>query len=118
MQLDLIFFFCDRLGTARPLPGSSIGYLPQEPQLEYDTVQECIDHAVQSSRDILENYNTMSMKLADPDLTEEEMTSTMTDMEKISDQVGSLLSSFFYLFCIHSYQHGLVLSSFMSSLVL
>jgi len=76
-------------GTARPLPGSSIGYLPQEPQLEYDTVQECIDHAVQSSRDILENYNTMSMKLADPDLTEEEMTSTMTDMEKISDQIDA-----------------------------
>jgi len=76
-------------GTARPLPGSSIGYLPQEPQLEYDTVQECIDHAVQSSRDILENYNNMSMKLADPDLTEEEMTSTMTDMEKISDQIDA-----------------------------
>ena len=37
-------------GTARPLPGASIGYLPQEPQLTHETVQECIDEAVQLRR--------------------------------------------------------------------
>lgn len=26
-------------GTARPLPGASIGYLPQEPKLEFETVR-------------------------------------------------------------------------------
>lgn len=57
-------------GTARPLPGASIGYLPQEPELNHDTVQECVDEAVQSSKAILEEYNTASMKLADPDLTD------------------------------------------------
>jgi hypothetical protein len=33
-------------GIARPLPGASIGYLPQEPVLEYETVQgtlKCYD---------------------------------------------------------------------------
>jgi len=74
-------------GTARPLPGASIGYLPQEPELEFETVKECIDDAVQSSRDILDEYNTISMKLADPDIDEEEMTKIMADMEKIGDQI-------------------------------
>lgn len=74
-------------GTARPLPGSSIGYLSQEPELEYETVKECIDDAVQSSRDILDEYNTISMKLADPSIDDEEMTKVYADMEKIGDQI-------------------------------
>uniref|UniRef100_A0A7S2W772 ABC transporter domain-containing protein n=1 Tax=Eucampia antarctica TaxID=49252 RepID=A0A7S2W772_9STRA len=75
-------------GTARPLPGASIGYLPQEPQLDqFETVQDCLDAAVKSSRDVLEKYNDMSMKLADPDLTEDEMTQTMADLETISDEI-------------------------------
>jgi len=74
-------------GTARPLPGSSIGYLSQEPELEFETVKECIDAAVQSSRDILDEYNTISMKLADPSIEDEEMTKVYADMEKIGDQI-------------------------------
>ncbi|KAL9187928.1 hypothetical protein ACHAXT_006306 [Thalassiosira profunda] len=74
-------------GIARPLPGASIGYLPQEPVLEYETVQECIDSAVASSRAILDEYNELSMKLADPDITDEEMTSTMTKLEGIGDKI-------------------------------
>lgn len=74
-------------GTARPLPGASIGYLSQEPELEYETVKECIDDAVKSSRDILEKYNTISMKLADPDIDDDEMNKVMADMEKIGDQI-------------------------------
>lgn len=74
-------------GTARPLPGASIGYLPQEPTLEFETVGECVDAAVSSSRDILESYNTLSMRLADPALSEEDMTKTMTKLEGISDNI-------------------------------
>jgi len=74
-------------GIARPLPGASIGYLPQEPILEFETVQECIDSAVASSRAVLEEYNELSMKLADPDITEDEMTSTMTKLESIGDKI-------------------------------
>ena len=74
-------------GTARPLPGASIGYLPQEPELEFETVQECVDHAVASSRKILDEYNDLSMKLADPDITPDEMEKTMNDLEKIGDQI-------------------------------
>ena len=75
-------------GTARPLPGASIGYLPQEPQLdEFETVQDVLDAAVQSSRAILDEYNDLSMKLADPDLTDDEMTQTMADLETVSDRI-------------------------------
>ena len=76
-------------GTARPLPGASIGYLPQEPQLEYETVQECIDDAVSSSKQILDSYNDLSMKLADPDISDDEMTRVMSELERVSDQIDA-----------------------------
>ncbi len=74
-------------GTARPLPGASIGYLSQEPQLEFETVQECVDDAVKASKAIVDKYTELSMKLADPDLSDEEMNQTMEDLEKINTQI-------------------------------
>lgn len=74
-------------GTARPLPGASIGYLSQEPQLEFDTVQECVDDAVKSSQAILDQYNTESMKLADPDLDDDQMAAVMTKVEQLNNQI-------------------------------
>ena len=74
-------------GLARPLPGASIGYLPQEPTLTKPTVQECIDEAVESSQSVLDKYNELSMKLADPDITDDEMSSTMEQLEKLNDVI-------------------------------
>jgi len=74
-------------GIARPLPGASIGYLPQEPVLDYPTVQQCVDAAVQSSRDLLENYNELSLKLADPSLNEDEMNSLMNKLSTLGDEI-------------------------------
>lgn len=74
-------------GVARPLPGASIGYLPQEPILEYETVQECIDAAVASSKAILDEYNELSMSMANPDITDEEMTSAMNKLETIGNKI-------------------------------
>jgi sulfate-transporting ATPase len=74
-------------GTARPLPGASIGYLPQEPMLEFETVQECIDAAVKSSRDFLEEYNELSVKLADPDLGDDEMNELMGKLGTMGDEI-------------------------------
>ena len=77
-------------GLARPLPGASIGYLPQEPVLEFDTVQECIDDAVSSSRAILDEYNELSMSMADPDINDEKMNSVMSQLESIGDKIEAL----------------------------
>lgn len=74
-------------GVARPLPGASIGYLPQEPVLQYPTVQECVDAAVHSSRDMLQDYNDLSMKLADPTLGEDEMNSLMNQLSSLGDEI-------------------------------
>jgi sulfate-transporting ATPase len=74
-------------GTARPLPGASIGYLSQEPELGFETVQECIDEAVKSSQVVLDDYNKFSMKLADPDITDDEMTEVLEKIEKLNDQI-------------------------------
>lgn len=74
-------------GIARPLPGASIGYLPQEPILEHETVQECIDAAVASSKAILDEYNELSMSMANPDITDEEMTSAMSKLETIGNKI-------------------------------
>lgn len=74
-------------GIARPLPGASIGYLSQEPELPFETVQECVDDAVQSSKDILEVYNTLSMKLADPSLSSDEMNQILARTEELTNQI-------------------------------
>ena len=74
-------------GIARPLPGASIGYLSQEPVLQYETGKECIDSAVSSSRAILNKYNELSESMANPDITGEEMTKAMDDMERIGNKI-------------------------------
>ncbi|KAL7571559.1 hypothetical protein ACA910_020975 [Epithemia clementina (nom. ined.)] len=74
-------------GLARPLPGASIGYLAQEPELTHETVQECIDDAVQSSQAILDEYTKLSMKLADPDLSADETNTIMSRTEVLTNQI-------------------------------
>ncbi|KAL3922978.1 MAG: hypothetical protein SGILL_001915 [Bacillariaceae sp.] len=75
-------------GMARPLPGASIGYLPQEPDLErFETVQDCIDEAVSSSQKILDEFNELSLKLADPDITDDQMQTAMNKIETLNDQI-------------------------------
>ena len=74
-------------GVARALPGASVGYLPQEPELECETVQECIDLGVASSQAILDEFNELSMKLADPDLSEEEMNKLMAKTDELNNQI-------------------------------
>ena len=52
-------------GVARPKPGAKIGYLAQEPVLEGLTVKDCIDPAVKESREVIEEYNEISVKLGE-----------------------------------------------------
>lgn len=74
-------------GVARPLPGASIGYLPQEPVLEFDTVQECVEEAVKSQQAILDEFNTLSMQLGDASLSEEEMNKIMSKTDQLTNQI-------------------------------
>ena len=74
-------------GVARRMKGISVGYLPQEPKLEHATVQECVDEAVASSQVILDEYNSVSMKLADPDLSEDEMNAIIAKTEELTNRI-------------------------------
>ena len=75
-------------GTAKPLPGASIGYLSQEPQLPYDTVQECINDAVSDSQAILDAYNQVSVDLGEA-TGPEEMDKLMGKMEELTTQIDA-----------------------------
>ncbi len=73
----------DFLGDARPLPGTRIGYLPQEPQLDpTKDVRGNVEDGVAHLRKLLDDYNDISMKFAEP----------MDDaqMEKLLDKQGRL----------------------------
>ena len=74
-------------GTARPLPGISVGYLSQEPELPFATVKECVDDAVKVSQAILDEYSAVSMKLADPNLTPDDMERIMQTTETLTNQI-------------------------------
>jgi ATPase subunit of ABC transporter with duplicated ATPase domains len=50
-------------------------------------IQECIDAAVSSSRAILDKYNELSLSLADPDISVEDMSKAMSQLETIGDKI-------------------------------
>src|SRR5262245_10945526 len=57
----------DFIGEARPADGIRIGYLPQEPGLDpAKDVRGNVETAVQPIRDLLTEFETVSMKFAEP----------------------------------------------------
>lgn len=75
-------------GTAVPMPGISIGYLPQEPILQGKTVMENIDYGVKKSQDILNKFNELSMKCAEP-LSDDEMERVMNELADIQATIDA-----------------------------
>ncbi|MEM7606979.1 MAG: energy-dependent translational throttle protein EttA, partial [Myxococcota bacterium] len=64
-------------------PGIKVGYLPQEPDLgDAKTVKEAVEVAVQPVRDLLNDFEALSMKLGEP----------MDDdaMQKLLDKQGAM----------------------------
>ena len=54
-------------GEARPQPGIRIGYLPQEPELDDSkTVRQVVEEGVVEVRDLLNRFDEISMKFAEP----------------------------------------------------
>jgi ABC-type bacteriocin/lantibiotic exporter with double-glycine peptidase domain len=59
-------------GVAVPMPGASVGYLPQEPTLEGKTVMDNVNLGVKKSQDLLDRFNELSVKCGET-LPDEEM---------------------------------------------
>jgi ATP-binding cassette ChvD family protein len=54
-------------GEARPQPGTRIGFLPQEPELDDSlSVRETVEQGVAEIRDLLTKFDEISMKFAEP----------------------------------------------------
>jgi energy-dependent translational throttle protein EttA len=74
-------------GLARPLPGISVGYPAPEPSLPDQTVQENVDRAVAAARAILDEYTSVSRRMADPDLTQEQMDALLDRTTALTNQI-------------------------------
>src|SRR5476651_742905 len=61
------------IGEARPMPGIKIGYLSQEPQLDPNkTLRGNVEEGVHGAISLLNRYNAISDRFAEP-MSEEEM---------------------------------------------
>jgi energy-dependent translational throttle protein EttA len=74
-------------GTATPMPGASIGYLPQEPILVGETVIDNINLGVVKGQAVLDRFTELSMECANPDLTPDELQKVMEDLEEIQNKI-------------------------------
>ncbi len=72
-------------GEARPQPGIRIGYLPQEPDLdESKSVREIVEEGVAETRELLQRFDEISMKFAEPmdDEAMNEMLATQAELQE------------------------------------
>ena len=76
-------------GEARPQSGIKIGYLPQEPQLDPDKdVRGNVEEGVQEVKDLVDRFNEVSMKFAEP-MSDDEMNALMEEQGKLQDAIDA-----------------------------
>jgi sulfate-transporting ATPase len=80
----------DFLGDARPLPGIKIGYLPQEPQLDPSKdVRGNVMEGVQEQQALLDQFNEISSKFAEP-MDDEEMSRLLEKQGNLQERIDAL----------------------------
>ena len=76
-------------GRAAPLKGTTIGFLPQEPALDNEkTVRENVEQAFADIKKMIEEFNEVSAKMAEP-MSDEEMEKAMEKMGRLQDQIDA-----------------------------
>lgn len=77
-------------GEASAMKGVRIGYLAQEPELDEDkTVRENIEQGLSNIRDILNEFDALSVKLGE-EMSDDEMTALLNKHGKIQDQIEAV----------------------------
>jgi len=77
----------DHDGEARPQPGIRIGYLPQEPELDASkTVREVVEEGVAEVRDLLNRFDEVSMKFAEP-MSDDEMNALLAEQAELQEAI-------------------------------
>ncbi|RNC78111.1 energy-dependent translational throttle protein EttA [Piscirickettsia salmonis] len=77
-------------GEARPQTGINIGYLPQEPQLDSSKdVRGNVEEGIKETKAIVDRYNAINMKFADPELDPDEMTALLEEQAELQNQIDA-----------------------------
>ncbi|HEX7012973.1 MAG TPA: energy-dependent translational throttle protein EttA [Steroidobacteraceae bacterium] len=77
-------------GEARPQPGIKIGLLAQEPQLDPNKdVRGNVVEGVAEIQALIDRFNAVSERFADPDLGEEEMNKLLEEQGKLQDAIDA-----------------------------
>lgn len=77
-------------GETHIAPGLRVDYLPQEPELAADkTVKEIVEEGVQETVDLLNEFNQINDKFAEP-MTDDEMQALIERQGEVSDQLETL----------------------------
>ncbi|MEP7227063.1 MAG: energy-dependent translational throttle protein EttA [Gemmatimonadales bacterium] len=80
----------DFLGEARPLAGTKIGFLPQEPQLDpAKDVRGNVMEAVREQQGMLDQFNEISAKFAEP-MSDDEMTRLLEKQGNLQERIDAL----------------------------
>ncbi len=76
-------------GEARPQPGIRIGFLPQEPQLDpKKDVRGNVEEAVAETKKLLDDFNEISMKFAEP-MSDDEMNKLMEKQARLQEKIDA-----------------------------
>ena len=79
----------DFQGEAWPHQGTRISYLPQEPRLdETKNVRENVELAVGPTRKLLQRFEAISMKFAEP-MSDAEMTKLLDEQGKVQEKIDA-----------------------------
>ena len=77
-------------GEARPQPGIKIGYLPQEPELEEAlTVRENVEKGIQEVIDLINEFDAISDKFAEP-MSDEEMDALLERQGELQNEIDAV----------------------------
>jgi energy-dependent translational throttle protein EttA len=77
-------------GEARPQPGIKIGLLSQEPQLDpQKDVRGNVVEGVGEIQALIDRFNAVSDRFADPDLGEEQMNKLLEEQAKLQDAIDA-----------------------------
>ncbi len=77
-------------GRAELAPGSTVGLLSQEPQLDpAKDVRGNVEDGVAEKRDLLEKFNQLSQRFAEP-MSDEEMTALLEEQGEVQDRIERL----------------------------
>ncbi len=74
-------------GTAQIAPGATVGYLPQEPQLDpAKDVRGNVEDGVAEKRALLDRFNEIALQFSEP-MSDDEMTALLEEQGDVQDRI-------------------------------